>query len=182
MCEKRQKKRIKPASEARAKSEALSRGASGGLETHKTTSDTKHLPVAEQQLMEEILDKENLKQAVKRIMQNKGAAGVDGMTVDKLPAYLAANWKTLRQELLQGTYAPRAVRRVEIPKPTGGVRQLGIPSVVDRLHPASVTTSSTKALGWTVFPVQLRLPHRQIATSGSQASAGVCKQRIAICR
>ncbi len=82
--------------------------------------------------MEEVLDAENLKEALKRVMQNKGAAGVDGVTVERLPSYLAANWIAVRKQLLQGTYAPQAVRRVEIPKVTGGMRQLGIPSVIDR--------------------------------------------------
>ncbi len=131
MRDKRQKKRIKPASEVQVESEALE-NALRGFETQMAMCDTESLAVAEQQLMEEMLDQENLKQALKRVMQNKGAAGIDGMTVDKLPAYLAANWNTICNELLQGTYVPRAVKRVEIPKPTGGVRQLGIPSVVDR--------------------------------------------------
>jgi RNA-directed DNA polymerase len=82
--------------------------------------------------MEEILDKENLKRAANRVMQNKGAAGIDGMKAEELPAYLAVNWKTIREKLLKGEYEPRAVRRVEIPKPAGGMRQLGIPSVTDR--------------------------------------------------
>lgn len=76
--------------------------------------------------MEEVLDAENLKEALKRVMRNKGAAGADGVTVDRLPSCLAANWIAVRKQLLQGTYAPQAVRRVEIPKATGGMRQLGI--------------------------------------------------------
>jgi RNA-directed DNA polymerase len=88
--------------------------------------------VKTEQLLEEVLDKENLERAAKQVMRNKGAAGIDGMTVDKLPDYLRANWRTIRQKLLESKYEPQAVRRVEIPKPGGGVRQLGIPSVVDR--------------------------------------------------
>jgi RNA-directed DNA polymerase len=131
MRDKRQKKRVKPASEVQVESEALD-SALRGFETRMAMGDTESLAVTEQQLMEEMLDPENLKQALKRVVQNKGAAGIDGMTVDKLPAYLVANWKIIHHDLLQGTYGPRAVKRVEIPKPTGGVRQLGIPSVVDR--------------------------------------------------
>ncbi|MBU6454491.1 MAG: group II intron reverse transcriptase/maturase [Cyanobacteria bacterium REEB67] len=131
MRDKRQKKRIKPASEVKEESEALG-NALRGFEPQMAACDTESLAVAEQQIMEEMLDQGNLEQALKRVMQNQGAAGIDRMTVDKLPAYLVANWKTIRHELLQGTYVPRAVKRVEIPKPTGGVRQLGIPSVVDR--------------------------------------------------
>ncbi|HEY9678089.1 MAG TPA: reverse transcriptase domain-containing protein [Drouetiella sp.] len=82
--------------------------------------------------MEEILESENLKRAYQRVVQNKGAAGVDKLTVNDLQPYLAANWKRIRNELLEGKYVPKEVRRVAIPKGTGGVRQLGIPSVIDR--------------------------------------------------
>ncbi|ABQ36642.1 putative recombinase [Bradyrhizobium sp. BTAi1] len=82
--------------------------------------------------MERIVARENLKKALDRVKRNKGAAGVDGMTVDDLPTYLKANWLTIRAQLLDGTYKPQAVRRVEIPKASGGVRLLGIPTVVDR--------------------------------------------------
>lgn len=87
---------------------------------------------ATEQIMEEVLDKENLKQALQRVMKNKGAPGIDNMTVENLPTYLAANWQSIRKSLEDGTYKPKAVKRVEIPKPSGGKRQLGIPSVVDR--------------------------------------------------
>lgn len=130
MSEKRQNNRINPASEAKVGSEA-SDSASRGTEARITIGDNESLAVSER-LMEEVLDKENLKQAVKQVMQNKGAAGIDKMTVEELPAYLVAHWRTIRQQLLKGEYAPRAVRRVEIPKPNGGMRQLGIPCVVDR--------------------------------------------------
>lgn len=90
------------------------------------------MPAQDQEMMKEVLRPENLKKALKQVMRNKGAAGVDGMTVENLPEYLKENWSRIRSELLQGMYAPNVVRRVEIPKPTGGVRQLGIPSVVDR--------------------------------------------------
>ena len=83
-------------------------------------------------MMEEVLDKENLEEALEKVKENKGAAGVDGMTVDKLPVYLKENWRRIRKELMEGKYVPQAVRQVEIPKATGGVRQLGIPSAVDR--------------------------------------------------
>ena len=82
--------------------------------------------------MERIVERENLKKALARVKSNKGAAGVDGMTVDDLPAYLKANWLTIRDQLCEGTYTPQPVRRVEIPKASGGVRLLGIPTVLDR--------------------------------------------------
>lgn len=83
-------------------------------------------------LMEQVLDKENLKHALQRVLKNKGAPGIDKMTVESLPAYLAANWMNIREQLKKGVYEPKAVKRVEIPKPGGGVRQLGIPCVLDR--------------------------------------------------
>lgn len=89
-------------------------------------------PSACGRLMEEICERENLKQALKRVRANKGAPGVDGMTVNALPAFLREHWPTVRASLLEGTYRPQPVRRVEIPKPDGGVRKLGIPSALDR--------------------------------------------------
>ena len=90
-------------------------------------------PTGSEQLMEEILARENLKEALKRVKENQGAAGVDGMTVAELTGYLKEHWGRLREELLNGTYQPQPVRRVEIAKPGGGMRKLGIPTVVDRL-------------------------------------------------
>src|SRR5664279_821875 len=82
--------------------------------------------------MEEVCGRENCKQALKRVKANKGSAGVDGMTVQQLPEYLKQHWPVIREQLLSGTYEPQPVRRVEIPKPDGGVRKLGIPTVLDR--------------------------------------------------
>lgn len=83
-------------------------------------------------LMEKVIERCNLKKALERVEQNKGAAGVDNMQVNELRPYLKARWETIKQELLEGTYKPAPVRRVEIPKPDGGVRLLGIPTVLDR--------------------------------------------------
>lgn len=82
--------------------------------------------------MEAVVHPDNLRSALKRVKANKGSPGVDGMTVDQLPAYLREHWPRLREELLAGRYQPQPVRRCEIPKATGGVRELGIPTVVDR--------------------------------------------------
>jgi RNA-directed DNA polymerase len=82
--------------------------------------------------MEEVCGRENCKQALKRVKANKGSAGVDGMTVQQLPDFLKQHWPAIREQLLSGTYKPQPVRRVEIPKPDGGVRKLGIPTVLDR--------------------------------------------------
>jgi RNA-directed DNA polymerase len=86
----------------------------------------------EEQWMERICQRENLWQALKRVKANGGSPGVDGMTVGDLPAYLKQHWPAIREQLLRGTYQPQPVRRVEIPKPEGGVRKLGIPTVLDR--------------------------------------------------
>jgi len=82
--------------------------------------------------MEAIVERENLKKALARVKRNKGAAGIDGMRVDDLPAHLKEHWPTIRVQLLEGTYKPQPVRRVEIPKASGGMRPLGIPTVLDR--------------------------------------------------
>jgi RNA-directed DNA polymerase len=86
-----------------------------------------------EQLMEEVCGRENCLQAMKRVKSNKGSAGIDGMTVEQLPGYLKEHWPAIREQLLRGTYKPQPVRKVEIPKPDGGVRQLGIPTVLDRM-------------------------------------------------
>src|SRR5436190_14563445 len=82
--------------------------------------------------MEAVCERSNCKQALARVKRNKGSAGVDGMTVEQLPAYLKQHWPAIRQQLLSGTYKPQPVKRVEIPKPDGGTRKLGIPTVQDR--------------------------------------------------
>jgi len=82
--------------------------------------------------MEAVVERENLKQALAQVKRNKGAAGIDRMSVDALPAYLKEHWPTIRAQLLEGTYKPQPVRRVEIPKASGGMRPLGIPTVLDR--------------------------------------------------
>jgi RNA-directed DNA polymerase len=83
--------------------------------------------------LEQVLSRENMWRAYRRVTSNAGAPGVDGVTVDELKPLLQARWEALRKELLDGTYRPAAVRKVEIPKPDGGVRTLGIPTVLDRL-------------------------------------------------
>ena len=83
--------------------------------------------------MEEVCERANLKEALRQVRSNKGSAGVDGMTVDQLGHYLKQHWPAIRDQLLNGTYEPKPVRRVEIPKPDGGgMRKLGIPTVLDR--------------------------------------------------
>jgi RNA-directed DNA polymerase len=85
------------------------------------------------ELMSAVVDRPNMLKALARVRRNKGAAGVDGMEVAELGDYLKGHWAGHKQELLDGTYKPQPVRKVEIPKPGGGKRQLGIPTVLDRL-------------------------------------------------
>ena len=87
---------------------------------------------AQPELLEKILDKDNLNRAFKRVKANKGAPGVDGMTIDETLKWLKEHNHELINRIERGKYTPQPVRRVEIPKPDGGVRKLGIPTVVDR--------------------------------------------------
>lgn len=95
-------------------------------------------------MMERILSRENLIQALKRVERNKGSHGVDHMPVQNLRSHVMEHWSTLRSELEKGTYQPAPVRRVEIPKPDGGVRLLGIPTVVDRFIQQAIAQELTK--------------------------------------
>jgi RNA-directed DNA polymerase len=79
--------------------------------------------------MEEVCERKNLEIAWKRVRANKGSPGVDGLTIDDTAAYLREHWPTIREQLLTGTYTPHPVKRVEIPKPGGGLRTLGVPMV-----------------------------------------------------
>lgn len=87
---------------------------------------------AEPKLLEAILYKDNLNRAYKRVKANKGAAGIDGMTIEEALPYLKEHQQELINRILKGKYTPSPVRRVEIPKPNGGMRKLGIPTVIDR--------------------------------------------------
>jgi RNA-directed DNA polymerase len=84
-------------------------------------------------LLDRVLERNNLVRAFKQVRRNKGAPGIDGMTVDELPAFLKKHWPMIRDRLIDGTYRPHPVKRVEIPKPDGRKRKLGIPTVLDRL-------------------------------------------------
>lgn len=104
-----------------------------GVGVSKSTASQNNLSPREHQMMEEVLTKENMTLAMKRVEANKGAAGVDDMPISELRSYLKAEWTRIRGELLEGRYRPKPVRRVMIPKTGGGERALGIPTVVDRL-------------------------------------------------
>jgi RNA-directed DNA polymerase len=105
------------------------RAAAKGSETLMAKRQSES-PAGTERLMEEVCELENCKQALQRVKANKGSPGVDGMTVDELPEYLKQHGPEIGEQLRNGTYQPRPVRRVEIPKPDGqGVRKLGIPIV-----------------------------------------------------
>jgi len=89
-------------------------------------------PTKMDSLMEEVCRRDNLWKALKRVQANQGSPGADGMTVKRLPGYLKRHWPKIREQLLSGTYRPQPVKRVEIPKPDGGVRKLGVPTALDR--------------------------------------------------
>ena len=111
--------------------DAQSSVVAGGAESAVAKREPER-PAVTNSLMEVVCERENLKKALRRVKANKGSPGVDGMTVEQLPDYLRAHWPQHRDELLRGLYAPSPVRRVEIPKPDGGVRKLGVPTALDR--------------------------------------------------
>ncbi len=129
MSDKRQKNQLKLAFEQEPRGEAP-KGLSEGTESFAAKRRSESPAI--EQLMEEVCERENCKQALARVKANKGSAGVDGMTVHELPELLKQQWPAIREQLLSGTYKPQSVKRVEIPKPDGGMRKLGIPTVLDR--------------------------------------------------
>jgi RNA-directed DNA polymerase len=108
------------------------RGVAGEETEWSVTANGGESPARTHRLMEEVVERENLKEALRQVKSNKGSAGVDGLSVDQLSEHLKQHWPAIREQLLNGTYEPKPVRRVEIPKPDGGVRKLGIPTVLDR--------------------------------------------------
>jgi RNA-directed DNA polymerase len=114
---------------------------------HENQSPTSPLTV-----MQEVLQPENLKAALAQVQANKGSAGVDGMTVARLPGHLRLHWPRIKQQLLEGTYKPQPVRRVEIPKSDGGARKLGIPTVLDRFIQQAVQQVLTRRWDDTFSP------------------------------
>src|SRR2546422_6786639 len=109
------------------------RGVAGEETESPVATSGSESPAKTNRLMEEVCERENLKEALRQVKANKGSSGVDGMTVMALTDYLRRHWPAIREQLMNGTYEPKPVRRVEIPKPDGGVRKLGIPTVLDRL-------------------------------------------------
>jgi RNA-directed DNA polymerase len=114
----------------------------GGCEARAATPITEN-PAAIGPSMEAIVERDNVRKALAQVRRNKGAPGTDDMSVDDLVLHLKGHWLDIKAQLLAGTYRPQPVRRVKIPKPTGGVRALGIPTVLDRF---SQYTSTMRAI------------------------------------
>src|ERR1017187_4952013 len=130
MSEERQKNQEQLALAFAGGSEAP-QGEREGTEARMVRGETED-PAGNLRVMEEVCERENRREALKRVRGNQGSPGIDGMTVDELGGYLEQHWPAIREQLLSGTYEPKPVKRVEIPKPDGGVRKLGIPTVLDR--------------------------------------------------
>lgn len=172
---KRQKNQLELAFGTVGKGEARSL-AVGGTEAMTATMDIES-PAALGPSMEAIVGRDNLREALKRVRRNKGAPGVDGMTVDELGPYLKDHWSSIRSRLLDGSYRPQPVKRVEIPKAGGGVRALGIPTVLDRfiqqavlqvLQPAWDPTFSAASYGFRPG----RSAHQAVARAQEHIAAG----------
>src|SRR3954451_24153478 len=134
-------------------------------------------PATGESLMEEVCERENLEVAWHRVRSNQGSAGVDGRTIDETRDYLREHWPTIREQLLNGTYKPQPVRRVELAKPDGGGRKLGIPTVLDRLIQQAILqvlqgrwdpTFSEYSYGFRPG----RSPHQAVAQAQSYVVAG----------
>jgi RNA-directed DNA polymerase len=128
---KRQKIQLELAFGTTATGEPRSLGQEG-TETG-TAASRPETPAASGPLMEAVVERDNLRKALAQVRRNKGAPGVDGITVKRLPGILKARWSEIEDQLLRGRYQPQPVRRVKIPKPAGGTRNLGIPTVIDRV-------------------------------------------------
>jgi RNA-directed DNA polymerase len=146
-----------------------------GIEASRANRAPNH--PASATLMEEVCERENLKAALRRVRRNKGGPGIDGMTVEQLSGHLKEHWPAIRAQLLSGTYRPRAVRRVEIPKPDGGQRKLGIPTVLDRFIQQAVlqvlqrdwdSTFSDSSYGFRPH----RSAHQAVARAQAHIAAG----------
>lgn len=101
---------------------------------------------SEDHLMEQVVERSNLWLAYQRVVKNKGAPGVDDLTVAEFKDWLKVHWPSVKQALLEGRYMPQPVRRVDIPQPSGGIRTLGVPTVLDRLSPASPASGPAAAV------------------------------------
>ena len=145
MSDKRQNNQLMLAFDQEDRGEA-SKGLIEGTETLRAKRGTES-PAISEPWIKEVCERENCQQALKRVKANKGSPGVDGMTVQELPEYLKQHWPAIREQWQSGTYQPQPVKRVEIPKPDGGVRKLGIPTVLDRFIQQAVQVLQRKWAG-----------------------------------
>ncbi len=129
-------------------------------------------PAVFERLMEEVCQRSNLEEALGRVRANKGSPGVDGMTVDDLVEQLKQHWPTLREQLLNGTYQPQPVKRVEIPKPDGGMRKLGIPTALDRFIQQAVMQVLQKRWDRTFSPSSYGFRPQRSAQQAVAAAQG----------
>ena len=186
MSDKRQKNQLVLAFTEEGRSEAP-KASQEGTESLTAKCETER-PASHEQLMEEVCERENCLQAYKRVKANKGSPGIDGMKVGELSGYLKQHWPTIREQLLRGTYKPQPVRRVEIPKPDGGVRKLGIPTVLDRLIQQAVMQVLQRRWDPTFSvllgcSMDLRNPlNRRMRTRMSGGVAGESGRPLPLCR
>ena len=129
-------------------------------------------PAVFEQLMEEVCQRSNLEEALRRVRANRGSPGIDGITVDGLVEHLKQHWPAIREQLLQGTYQPQPVKRVEIPKPDGGVRKLGIPTALDRFIQQAVLQVLQKRWDPTFSPSSYGFRPRRSAHQAVAAAQG----------
>jgi RNA-directed DNA polymerase len=133
-------------------------------------------PANTDRLMEEVVERANLTAALHRVKGNKRSPGIDGMTVEQLPGYLVEHWPALRAQLLQGAYQPQPVKRVEIEKPGGGVRKLGVPTVLDRFLQQAVLQVLQRDWDRTFSPHSYGFrPHRSAQQAVVQAQQYVAE-------
>ena len=125
---------------------------SKGATVRQATAATEGPAPAATVVMEEVVRKENLEKALKQVVANKGGPGIDGMTVDELKGHLKTQWPDIREKLLAGRYKPQPVKAVDIPKPGGGTRRLGIPTVLDRFIQQALLQVMTPAYDPTFSP------------------------------
>jgi RNA-directed DNA polymerase len=131
--------------------------------------------VYDNNLMEKILAKDNLNQAYRQVVRNKGKQGIDGMTVDELLPYLKENGNQLRKDILEGKYKPKSVRRAEISKSDRGVRLLGIPTVIDRMIQQAIAQQLTPIFELKFSDNSYGFRLRQECTSSDKESATILK-------
>jgi RNA-directed DNA polymerase len=172
MSDKRQKNQLVLAFTEEGRSEAP-KTSPEGTESRTAKCETER-PARQEQLMEEVCERDNCWQAYKRVKVNKGSPGIDGRKIDELSGYLKQHWPRIREQLLSGTYKPQPVRGVGIPKPDGGVRKPGIPTVLDRFIQQAVMQVLQRR--WDhLLRTQPRVPAETLgASGGSQGTAVHC--------